>query len=137
MYVERTERLRIAATYAPHSTNQPLFSEARLPCPPLVARHAGASAARSFIGDVSFQGMERRLHLHRESVTYVPGPFCHLCTRSEPTIVVDGFCGAPRLPGPHRFRSSDCCADMTRDKPSRREIDFEGLRSLNRRAAGD
>ena len=36
---------------------------------------------RSFIGDVSFQGMAERLDAHAGHVTHVPGLICHLCSR--------------------------------------------------------
>ncbi|HET7540095.1 MAG TPA: hypothetical protein VFK05_09485, partial [Polyangiaceae bacterium] len=44
---------------------------------------------RSFIGDVSFQGMTASVYTFEKSVTYVAGSICHLCTRFEPSIFVD------------------------------------------------
>ncbi|HET7538309.1 MAG TPA: hypothetical protein VFK05_00505, partial [Polyangiaceae bacterium] len=46
---------------------------------------------RSFIGDVSFQGMTASVYTFEKSVTYVAGSICHLCTRFEPSIFVDSF----------------------------------------------
>ncbi len=58
---------------------------------------AATNFTRSFVGDVSFQGMPDRLHVLAKRVTHVPGPICHLCTRSEPAILLDEFSLRRRL----------------------------------------
>jgi hypothetical protein len=91
----------LAASEAPQLIHQSPYAASLVPVFPLVALFllipkrsqsspnvslassiAATNFTGSFIGDVSFQGMERRLHVHRERVTYVlvrfvtyvPGP---------------------------------------------------------------
>jgi hypothetical protein len=51
---------------------------------------AATNFTRSFIGDVSFQGISQ-LPRARPRVTHVIGPICHLSTRSEPSFCLTGF----------------------------------------------
>jgi hypothetical protein len=80
-----------------------------------------ATSGRSFIGDVSFQGMERRLHALQERVTLFPVPFVTYLPRSYLRIFVDSFCDAVGFCVLDWRELGDCCSDVTRSQRFEKE----------------
>ncbi|HET7540918.1 MAG TPA: hypothetical protein VFK05_13640, partial [Polyangiaceae bacterium] len=88
---------------------------------------AAMNRTRSFIGDVSFQGMTASVYTFENSVTYVAGSICHLCTRFEPSIFVDRFGVRSRVDLACQMDLGRCFREASRGGPFASSLDFAAI----------